>query len=227
MFKLLSIAFILALTKPGSTFFFGSSSSNCGGCAPAAPAPCASPCASVPQASYPVAAPSPCSGGGCKAHGVNTASLSSTNDMEMRAALFGGLNLNNPAPITNELFFNNDGQSQIVDTQETIDGHKIRYDGVRRAPELPLTQPEDKVIELEDNNVKCNSKDLLGIMNANMKEDPRKSKRDINKAAEEFFKQPIDVICSRGHFSYIFSSDLFCESTTGTMTCIAFQQMKH
>ncbi|KHJ77207.1 ground-like domain protein [Oesophagostomum dentatum] len=50
------------------------------------------------------------------------------------------------------------------------------------------------------------------------------SKRKINIAAEEKFGGSVDVVCSRGHFSYVFSSNLYCEATKDLVTCIAFRQ---
>ncbi|KHJ80487.1 ground-like domain protein [Oesophagostomum dentatum] len=50
------------------------------------------------------------------------------------------------------------------------------------------------------------------------------SKRKINIAAEKKFGGSVDVVCSRGHFSYVFSSNLYCEATKDLVTCIAFRQ---
>lgn len=58
-----------------------------------------------------------------------------------------------------------------------------------------------------------------------MGDNSSESKRKINAAAEEKFGGNVDVICSRGHFSYVFSSNLYCEATKGLTTCIAFRQV--
>ncbi|GMR59880.1 hypothetical protein PMAYCL1PPCAC_30075 [Pristionchus mayeri] len=58
----------------------------------------------------------------------------------------------------------------------------------------------------------------------NMNESSASSKRGINIVAEAEFGTSIDVICSRGHFSYVFSSNLYCEASKGHVTCIAFRQ---
>lgn len=100
----------------------------------------------------------------------------------------------------------------------------VDQQNVRRSPKIP-SKDEEKVIELQDDDSKCNSDDLKRIMLQNMSDDAKESKRSINKEAESFFKQNVAVICSRrGHYSYIFSSDVFCEVSKGPMTCIAFQQ---
>ncbi|KAF8386087.1 grl-10, partial [Pristionchus pacificus] len=71
---------------------------------------------------------------------------------------------------------------------------------------------------------KCNSRRLYKIMLENMNESSASSKRTINTVAEAEFGTSIDVICSRGHFSYVFSSNLYCEASKGHVTCIAFRQ---
>ncbi|GMS81440.1 hypothetical protein PENTCL1PPCAC_3615, partial [Pristionchus entomophagus] len=71
---------------------------------------------------------------------------------------------------------------------------------------------------------KCNSRRLYEIMLENMNESSASSKRTINSVAEAEFGTSIDVVCSRGHFSYVFSSNLFCEASKGHVTCIAFRQ---
>ncbi|VDM58990.1 unnamed protein product [Angiostrongylus costaricensis] len=58
----------------------------------------------------------------------------------------------------------------------------------------------------------------------NMSLSSSESKRKINAAAEARFGGNVDVICSRGHFSYVFSSNLYCEATKDLVTCIAFRQ---
>ncbi|VDO93590.1 unnamed protein product [Heligmosomoides polygyrus] len=58
----------------------------------------------------------------------------------------------------------------------------------------------------------------------NMSQNSSESKRKINQAAEARFGGNVDVICSRGHFSYVFSSNLYCEAAKDLVTCIAFRQ---
>ncbi|VDL82523.1 unnamed protein product [Nippostrongylus brasiliensis] len=57
-----------------------------------------------------------------------------------------------------------------------------------------------------------------------MSDNSSESKRKINVAAEARFGGNVDVICSRGHFSYVFSSNLYCEASKDLVTCIAFRQ---
>ncbi|VDO48834.1 unnamed protein product [Haemonchus placei] len=80
---------------------------------------------------------------------------------------------------------------------------------------------------------KCNSQLLKKIMLdvslniiqfQNITSNSSESKRKINVAAEARFGGNVDVICSRGHFSYVFSSNLYCEASKDLVTCIAFRQ---
>lgn len=73
-------------------------------------------------------------------------------------------------------------------------------------------------------NSKCNSQVLKKLMLENMSQNSSESKRKINQAAEARFGGNVDVICSRGHFSYVFSSNLYCEAAKDLVTCIAFRQ---
>lgn len=58
----------------------------------------------------------------------------------------------------------------------------------------------------------------------NISDNSSASKRAINDRAEAKFGGSIDVICSKGHFSYVYSSNLYCEAVKGNVTCIAFRQ---
>uniref|UniRef100_A0A0N5B6N4 Ground-like domain-containing protein n=1 Tax=Strongyloides papillosus TaxID=174720 RepID=A0A0N5B6N4_STREA len=208
MFKCIVITLVL-LTPITLSFFLGNT-----GCGCSTP-PCPNPCATLPGYTsptiqntngYPIS-PS-------KTFGVGSYQV--PNEMEMRAQLFG-LDLNSPLNDKPTYDFNKD----LIPDIDLID----QQQNVRRSPEASLSKDEEKVIELQDDNSKCNSEDLKRIMLQNMSEDARESKRSINKEAEGFFKQNVAVICSkRGHYSYIFSSDIFCEVSKGPMTCIAFQQ---
>ncbi|VDM14316.1 unnamed protein product [Wuchereria bancrofti] len=73
-------------------------------------------------------------------------------------------------------------------------------------------------------DTKCNSKELKELMLKNISDNSSASKRAINDRAEEKFGGSIDVICSKGHFSYVYSSNLYCEAMKGNITCIAFRQ---
>ncbi|VDK23101.1 unnamed protein product [Anisakis simplex] len=64
---------------------------------------------------------------------------------------------------------------------------------------------------------------LLSVLQ-NISETSSLSKRRINQKAESMFGGNVDVICSKGHFSYVYSSDLYCEATNEGITCIAFRQ---
>uniref|UniRef100_A0A0K0EQX2 Ground-like domain-containing protein n=1 Tax=Strongyloides stercoralis TaxID=6248 RepID=A0A0K0EQX2_STRER len=203
MYNFIAIAFIL-LISTASPFFLGNNGCGC------STSPCSNPC---PTYNSPSTYSNPTLPS--KAFGVGNYQV--PNELEMRAQLLG-LNLNNPLTSSNTpstYDFNKD----IIPDIDLVD-----QQNVRRSPKLP-SKEEEKIIELQDDNNKCNSEDLKRIMLQNMSEDAKESKRSINKEAENFFKQNVAVVCSkRGHYSYIFSSDVFCEVSKGPMTCIAFQQ---
>uniref|UniRef100_A0A0N4Z9W8 Ground-like domain-containing protein n=1 Tax=Parastrongyloides trichosuri TaxID=131310 RepID=A0A0N4Z9W8_PARTI len=221
MFKYIFTTFIL-LAPTISSFFLGTNN-GCG----CRTQPCSNPCTTLPAYSgVPSYNPSlqtlPSINGYAtapsKSYGVE--SFQVPNEMEMRAQLLG-LDLNNPLrPSTTGTTY--DFNKDLIPDIDLVD-----QQNVRRSPETS-SKDEEKVIELQDDNNKCNSEDLKKIMVENMTEDARESKRAINKGAESFFKQNVAVICSRrGHYSYIFSSDIFCEVSKGPMTCIAFQQFSN
>ncbi|RCN48269.1 ground-like domain protein [Ancylostoma caninum] len=114
---------------------------------------------------------------------------------------------------------------------------------VRRAPAVHVSHQEDPISETLTNDAaeeeeeehlpttpipeatsKCNSQVLKKLMLEQMTSNSSESKRKINVAAEAKFGGNVDVICSRGHFSYVFSSNLYCEASKDLVTCIAFRQ---
>jgi len=110
---------------------------------------------------------------------------------------------------------------------------KLRFDRNReirfqQAKPSSTTTDTTTIGEVEDDehldDPKCNSKTLRSIMEKQMNDNSAQSKRRVNEASEAKFGTRIDVICSRGHFSYVYSSNLFCETTKGLVTCIAFRQ---
>ncbi|KAE9552314.1 hypothetical protein FO519_004471 [Halicephalobus sp. NKZ332] len=102
----------------------------------------------------------------------------------------------------------------------------VRVDQSTAAPEITL--PKEIVSAEEtsakDSEQKCNNEELRKLIIENISENSADSKHAVNKAAEAKFGATMDVICSRGHFSYIYSSNLFCEAAQGEVTCIAFRQ---
>ncbi|KAK5974564.1 Ground domain-containing protein [Trichostrongylus colubriformis] len=113
----------------------------------------------------------------------------------------------------------------------------------RRAPAIHFSKQEDSTTSTASTNAaeadidqllptttipvassKCNSQVLKKIMLDNISPSSSESKRKINVAAEAQFGGNVDVICSRGHFSYVFSSNLYCETSKDLVTCIAFRQ---
>uniref|UniRef100_A0A915PYX6 Ground-like domain-containing protein n=1 Tax=Setaria digitata TaxID=48799 RepID=A0A915PYX6_9BILA len=75
-----------------------------------------------------------------------------------------------------------------------------------------------------EQDIKCNSRELKKLMLESISENSSASKRAINDRAEAKFGGSIDVICSKGHFSYVYSSNLYCEAMKNNVTCIAFRQ---
>ncbi|VDM21648.1 unnamed protein product [Wuchereria bancrofti] len=57
----------------------------------------------------------------------------------------------------------------------------------------------------------------------NMKRDPSRSKRAVQRAAEQKFSAHFNVICSKGDFSYVTHSIEYCEVSNRGTTCYAFR----
>uniref|UniRef100_A0A915D0Q2 Ground-like domain-containing protein n=1 Tax=Ditylenchus dipsaci TaxID=166011 RepID=A0A915D0Q2_9BILA len=100
---------------------------------------------------------------------------------------------------------------------------------------IPIVNGTDQVVDVaesmsaaldgdEGEHGKCNSQVLKKLMIENITDNSNESKKAVNIAAEHQFGGSIDVVCSRGHFSYVYSSSLFCEASKGEVTCIAFRQ---
>ncbi|EGT43677.1 hypothetical protein CAEBREN_10142 [Caenorhabditis brenneri] len=71
---------------------------------------------------------------------------------------------------------------------------------------------------------KCNSEDLKAIILANINESTAVAKRQIQSAAADAIGGRVDVICSKGTFSYIVNTELYCETEKDGTTCFAFKQ---
>uniref|UniRef100_A0A8R1DTF2 Ground-like domain-containing protein n=1 Tax=Caenorhabditis japonica TaxID=281687 RepID=A0A8R1DTF2_CAEJA len=141
---------------------------------------------------------------------------------------------------TNTDYFPKENDEDLTVSDMTGSGGLYRGKEIRRAPAEPTvhvhrdgeiestTSPSENVKvdtgdEKFDEN-KCNSQVLRKLMIDNMSDSSADSKKNINIAAEGKLGGNVDVICSRGHFSYIFTSNLYCEATHGLTTCIAFRQ---
>lgn len=140
---------------------------------------------------------------------------------------------------TNTNYFPKENDEDLTVSDMTGDGGLYRSKNIRRAPVEPTvhvhrdSSVETTTISSEisgmetdetlDKN-KCSSSILRKLMIENISDSSSESKRNINLAAEGKFGGNVDVICSRGHFSYIFTSNLYCEATRGLTTCIAFRQ---
>ncbi|CAB3396823.1 unnamed protein product [Caenorhabditis bovis] len=123
----------------------------------------------------------------------------------------------------------NDEDLTVIDN-----GGLVGSKDIRRSPQPTIhvhQDVEDSTSNVSEPHVeenldlnKCNSQVLKKLMLENMNDSSAESKKKINAAAEIKLGGNVDVICSRGHFSYIFTSNLFCEASKGLTTCIAFRQ---
>ncbi|VDM24793.1 unnamed protein product [Toxocara canis] len=107
---------------------------------------------------------------------------------------------------------------KMVKRKATID------DSTTPKPTEEEESQSDEEKKKSSDELKCNSEQLKRLMLENIGETTSISKRKINDRAEEKFGGSIDVICSKGHFSYVYSSNLYCEATKDEITCIAFRQ---
>lgn len=138
---------------------------------------------------------------------------------------------------TNTDYFPKENDEDLTVSEQT--GGLFRSKEIRRAPVEPTvhihrdsdvettTVSSDNLNAETDDTLdknKCSSVVLKKLMLESITDSSAESKRNINLAAEAKFGGNVDVICSRGHFSYIFTSNLYCEATKGLTTCIAFRQ---
>ncbi|KAI1705774.1 ground-like domain-containing protein [Ditylenchus destructor] len=139
-------------------------------------------------------------------------------------------NENSPNPADAHANAENNANGAVINTTSVV----VRVDentaqsGIQGNGSLPVDQltTESPAVDNEgfDEQSKCNSQVLRKLMIENMTDNSNESKRKVNAAAEHKFGGNIDVVCSRGHFSYVYSSSLFCEASLGEVTCIAFRQ---
>ncbi|CAI5452767.1 unnamed protein product [Caenorhabditis angaria] len=90
-----------------------------------------------------------------------------------------------------------------------------------------VDQSEGYRVKRDDEAVfdpKCNSEDLKSIIIQHISANTATSKRNIQSAAADAIGGRIDVICSRGTFSYIVNTELYCETEHEGTTCFAFKQ---
>ncbi|ETN78026.1 ground-like domain protein [Necator americanus] len=174
------------------------------------------------------------------------------DELEMRAAAFGvPIGQRQHAPTNLEQFEKLVDRQEAIyaatanpatplpDDESEHSGGLGRQLEIRRAPAIHFTQqegttenlttePEEEedlpTTPIPEASSKCNSQVLKKLMLEQMTSNSSESKRKINVAAEAKFGGNVDVICSRGHFSYVFSSNLYCEASKDLVTCIAFRQ---
>ncbi|KAI1713374.1 ground-like domain-containing protein [Ditylenchus destructor] len=141
-----------------------------------------------------------------------------------------GSSPNSPSPGDASINAQNSVNGAVINTTSVV----VRVDentaqgGISGNGSLPVDQitTESPAVDNEefDEQSKCNSQVLRKLMIENITDNSNESKRKVNAAAEHKFGGNIDVVCSRGHFSYVYSSSLFCEASLGEVTCIAFRQ---
>ncbi|CAD5232468.1 unnamed protein product [Bursaphelenchus xylophilus] len=216
---------------PISGFLFPAASGGCGcGCSQQAACAPAAPCC-----------------GAARARHDKTLQPSETDELELRARLTGLPLDQQPVKTKGEdvptqglAVFEQMGEVNApknVHRQKRADpfSKEVGVDGsvkdetlvkVDQSTPSPIDEAESAKTEKPetDDDIKCNSQVLKKLILEQITENSSISKRRINKEAEKVFGGRIDVICSRGHFSYVYSSSLFCEATKGEVTCIAFRQ---
>uniref|UniRef100_A0A914UQB9 Ground-like domain-containing protein n=1 Tax=Plectus sambesii TaxID=2011161 RepID=A0A914UQB9_9BILA len=70
----------------------------------------------------------------------------------------------------------------------------------------------------------CNSEKLRKIILNNIVDNITETKRAIQKEAHEKLSGQFDVVCAKGDFSYVISSNKFCQETKNDITCYVFRQ---
>uniref|UniRef100_A0A1I7VRM6 Ground-like domain-containing protein n=1 Tax=Loa loa TaxID=7209 RepID=A0A1I7VRM6_LOALO len=117
----------------------------------------------------------------------------------------------------------------IAPRQNVIISRTARSQGISTENVIDKNQPKlSRIIKGHSEtkmDAKCNSQELRELMFESISDNSSISKRAINDRAQAKFGGTIDVICSKGHFSYVYSSNLYCEATKGDVTCIAFRQI--
>ncbi|CAG9540697.1 unnamed protein product [Cercopithifilaria johnstoni] len=74
-----------------------------------------------------------------------------------------------------------------------------------------------------NSGTKCKNKQLKKLMMANIKKNPTRSKRAIQRAAEQKFVAQFNVVCSKGDFSYVTHATDYCEVSNLGTVCYAFR----
>ncbi|KAL6743916.1 hypothetical protein Aduo_016901 [Ancylostoma duodenale] len=92
---------------------------------------------------------------------------------------------------------------------------------------LKYTPPHLRVTRASDDggdSGNCNDPKLKKLIVKNIGEDAQKSKRAIQKAAESEFGGTFDVICSPCEFSFVISSQKYCDGFKDQVACFVFLQ---
>ncbi|CAB3398087.1 unnamed protein product [Caenorhabditis bovis] len=71
----------------------------------------------------------------------------------------------------------------------------------------------------------CNSEELRTIIEQKIDRITAIAKRRIQDEAELKLNGRFNVICTRGDFSYLVSTELYCQHTVADVTCFVFKQL--
>lgn len=108
--------------------------------------------------------------------------------------------------------------ASVVDVQAPL---QFRLPGIRHRRESSDVLDEKKKVD-EDSN--CNDPKLKELIMKNIGKTAQLSKRAIQKAAEVEFGGTFDVICSPCEFSFVISSQKYCDGTKDQIACFVFLQ---
>uniref|UniRef100_A0A8R1DUM2 Ground-like domain-containing protein n=1 Tax=Caenorhabditis japonica TaxID=281687 RepID=A0A8R1DUM2_CAEJA len=215
---------LMAMVSTSQSFFFGGGGGAACGC-------------SAPPACPPPPPPSPCGGGGGYARAYSAPTFAAGGGYP-QAPLYQprqpqylpaappasyGSSYAAPAPYVAQA-----PRSQPIVAPPPAYASPRKRHIVNEMEDTGVDQAEGYVrVKRDDENVfdpKCNSEDLKAIILANINESTALAKRQIQSAASDAIGGRVDVICSKGTFSYIVNTELYCETEKDGTTCFAFKQ---
>jgi len=89
----------------------------------------------------------------------------------------------------------------------------------------PCTRRRRRAATIADDATKCNSEQLRKIIQENISVDTAEAKLAILKAVESQLNGKFNVICARGDFSYITNTQLYCQDSSGDVSCYVFRHL--
>ncbi|CAD5215672.1 unnamed protein product [Bursaphelenchus okinawaensis] len=115
----------------------------------------------------------------------------------------------------------------ITRFKPTVDSEQpagLKIDEYRDFDELLL--PEGDYVQSRHDDT-CNSEKLRKIIKQGRGQKTVSLKHYIQRMAEEQLDEQYNVICGKGQFSYITTTDEFCQDTVDDTTCYLFKRNKH